>query len=167
MNARDDFLHEFRTSGFAGFESVGALKSDRSRVPKGAGVYAVLYPDTDNPAFLECGSGGRFKGKDPNVRVDLLAARWVAGPTVLYFGKANASSNGRGLQKRIGELLLFGSGRAIAHWGGRHLWQLASIDEMLLCWKETPGLEPRAVEKALIADFAHANGKPPFANISR
>lgn len=167
MSAEHGLLDQFRAASFCGFTTVGALKSDVSPIPKGGGVYALLYPYTDDPCFLECGSGGRFKGKDPNVAASQLEARWVPGPTVLYFGKADASSSGRGLRKRIGELLQFGSGRAIAHWGGRHLWQLANIHNMPVCWKETPGLAPRLVEKALIADFAQANGKQPFANISR
>src|SRR5690242_11754178 len=83
--------------GFTGFVPFAALPA--SDVPAGPGVYVVYRGSTAPPRFVEVGSGGRFKGRDPNVTGDRLAAAWVVGAHVVYIGKATAGTGrGRGLR---------------------------------------------------------------------
>ncbi len=58
----------------------------------------------------------------------------------------------------------FGRGSNVGHWGGRLIWQLADVDEMLVCWKETSEVS-RKVEEGMIADFKLKYGQWPFANL--
>ena len=56
-----------RTAGFEGFQSVASLRATKvASVPREAGVYVVLRESAAMPRFLPEGTGGRFKGKDPN-----------------------------------------------------------------------------------------------------
>ena len=71
-------------SGFADVESVSALQRSMSRVPRDPGIYVVLAPSTGEGRFLPEGTGGAFKGKDPNVATDLLASRWHASASVAW-----------------------------------------------------------------------------------
>ena len=65
--------------GFGGFVTVGQLKKKIDVVPKEKGVYAVLYTKETEPEFLQRGTGGFFKGEDPNVPISTLKAKWVEG----------------------------------------------------------------------------------------
>lgn len=144
--------------GFAGFEAVATLRGRRcSGVPGGPGVYAVLTPGEEPPDFLESSRGGHFKGKDPTVPISTLAANWVAGTPVLYIGKADS------LIERIDQLLRFGGGQPIGHWGGRYLWQVAGSGSLLVAWATDP--QPLAAERALLRAFHRRYGTLPFANL--
>lgn len=71
------------------------------------------------PEFLSHGTGGFFKGKDPNVSITELETNWVENTCVVYIGKAGTT-----LQKRLNQYLKFGNGQNIGHWGGRYIWQI-------------------------------------------
>lgn len=115
--------------------------------------------------FLERSIAGHFKGRDPTVDAQALAANWVPGAATLYIGMADWRKRGKHpLRKRLQEFARIGAGEAVGHWGGRLIWQLADSDQLLVAWKGTPHRIPKAVEDALIADFRDAFGKPPFAN---
>ena len=118
----------------------------------------IIRPIKKKPQFLQIGSGGHFKGKDPNVSIEELRANWVDDTCVLYIGKATS------LKKRLSQYMSFGRGSNVGHWGGRLIWQLADVDEMLVCWKETSDV-PRKVEEGMIADFKLKYGQWPFANL--
>lgn len=118
----------------------------------------IAYSGGNPATFAERSCGGWFKGKDPTVPREALDANWVDGAEVIYIGKAEE------LKRRLTQFADFGAGKAIGHWGGRLIWQLPSIDELLVAWKETPGRVPIEVEAELIASFRQAYGKPPFAN---
>lgn len=118
----------------------------------------VTYTASAPITFAERSCGGWFKGKDPTVTLDALAANWVDDAQVVYIGKADQ------LNRRLKQYADFGSGKPIGHWGGRLIWQLPSIDCLLIAWKETPGRVPVDVEAELITQFRRAYGKPPFAN---
>ena len=114
------------------------------------------------PEFLEQGTGGFFKKKeprDPNVSIAELRDNWVPDEAIIYIGKATS------LKSRLGSYLRFGEGKFATHWGGRYIWQLKDSRELLVCWKETDE-NPRVVEEEMIAQFKKEHdGKRPFANL--
>jgi hypothetical protein len=70
--------------GFVGWRTWEALRSGGlSDVPGAGGVYVVYRPGARRPSFVAAGTGGQFKGRDPNVPVETLQAKWVAGAHVL------------------------------------------------------------------------------------
>jgi hypothetical protein len=82
------------------------------------------------PTFVDPGSGGWFKGRDPNVRAEVLEAKWVRGASILYVGKASS------LESRLRQLVAFGTGKPVGHFGGRYLWQLADAMDLEIHWSE-------------------------------
>lgn len=155
-----DIKEQLKGAGFDGFISVRELKEDfkNGRVPKEEGVYQILRLSSTPPTFLQKGTGGYFKGKEPNVSIDELRSNWVVDEPVVYIGKASE------LYKRIRQYMQFGSGKAVGHFGGRYIWQLADSDELIICWKRAS--ESRSLEAAMIAEFKNNhNGKRPFANL--
>jgi hypothetical protein len=154
--------------GFLGFCTVKSLRLTRcAEVPAQQGVYVVLRRGFVAPRFLERGSVGLFKGRDPNVAISVLQLAWVATAIVLYVGKAGGGKLKVHLKKRISLLIQFGSGANVAHWGGRYLWQLADAEDLILCWKPTPISDPRSVEKAMVSAFEASYGRRPYANRAR
>ena len=143
-------------AGFVGWVPFLAIRA--SACPSSGGVYVITYTGSDPVVFEERSCGGWFKGQDPTVAHEALAANWVDGAEVVYIGKADQ------LKRRLTQFADFGAGKPIGHWGGRLIWQLPNIDQLLVAWKETPGRVPVEVESELIAAFRQAHGKPPFAN---
>lgn len=107
--------------------------------------------------FLKDGTGGWFKGKNPNVPVERLRARWVRGATTLYIGKA------KNLRQRVWLLVRFGHGEPVAHWGGRLLWQLKDSKNLPLEFLEVE--LPEKEEKRELNLFERRHGELPFANL--
>jgi hypothetical protein len=151
---------------FAGFEPVAHLRASRlAAVPEKRGVYMVVREVVAPPVFLPSNPGGRFKGRDPTVAASVLGAAWVASAKVLYIGKAGGAASAATLRSRLTQLLDFGAGRPVGHWGGRYLWQVDGINDAVVCWRECPQHEPATIKSGLIADFAAIYGKRPFANL--
>lgn len=150
---------------FVGFVPFSALPT--SGVPAAPGVYAVLRLSDAPPTFVETSPAGRFKGKDPSVSVDVLAAKWVDGSQVLYIGKATRASAGpRGLRRRLDEYRRFGAGQPVGHWGGRYIWQLADSADLVVAWNATHE-DAATVESRMLRDFVDRYGVLPFANLRR
>ncbi|MFD1203197.1 hypothetical protein ACFSWE_13150 [Leucobacter albus] len=154
-------------AGFTGFVSVERLAEHPAVIPNERGVYVLLRPNTDPPGFLETGSGGFFKGKNPNVSVDVLAANWVENTPVLYIGKAGDPGSRATLRSRLRQYLGFGAGRNVGHWGGRYVWQLADAQQLEFAWLALPDGAPSAVESDLIGSFREQFGVRPFANLTK
>jgi len=150
--------------GFQGFARIADYPNWRLSVPDGQGVYVVISQVPHNPEYLESGSGGFFRGRDPNVAIALLRNRWVSDTVLLYVGKAGGTGLKSGLRRRIGDYMRFGMGKPVGHWGGRLIWQLADSSELLICWCKTKD-EPRTVERKLIAEFNARFLHQPFANL--
>jgi hypothetical protein len=146
------------TAGFACFVRVADLQTSTASVPRGPGVYVVVAPSAGQARFLTASIGGRFKGKDPSVPVSVLSSRWHATTDVLYIGKATS------LRSRVGQLVRFGGGSPVGHWGGRYLWQVAGSAEFLVAWRAAA--DPRADEVDLLAEFVEQYGALPYANIA-
>lgn len=156
-----------QSQGFEGFITIGEMMDGlRTLIPAQKGVYVVLRESESDPQFLAAGTGGFFKGKNPNVSVAELKANWVEGTPVLYIGKAGGSDCSATLQKRLDQYLRFGRGANVGHWGGRYIWQLADSKDLVVCWKPLVNEDPRDVELRMTADFkAVHGGKRPFANL--
>ena len=154
-----------RSWSFQGYQTIGRLRSTAlADVPLSSGVYAVMRPDLLPPTFLSLSSGGRWKGKDPNVSMPTLKAAWVDDAYVLYFGKA------KNLRDRLGLYLDFGAGSNVMHFGGRYLWHLDHTETLQVAWVVTGPIDAvndpaRNLERILIAGFQQVYGKRPFANI--
>ena len=153
-------IENYRKDGFTGFVPVSKLRSTASLLPDSGGVYIVVRDSDNSPEFLATGTGGFFKGKNPNAGLEELESNYVAGSKVVYIGKATS------LKKRVGQLLRFGAGSAVGHWGGRYLWQLADSDNLLIAWKTTSTTDPRAEEIKMLEEFVSRHGKLPFANLT-
>lgn len=146
-----------REAAFEGWVPFDELRT--SSCPATGGVYVVTYGGDQSNQYSDQSCGGWFKGKDPSVSEDALAANWVVGAEVVYIGKADH------LRRRLLQFADFGAGKAIGHWGGRLIWQLSNVASLRVAWKETPGVVPFYAEAKLIDLFRQTYGKPPFANV--
>ena len=108
----------------------------------------VVRASETKPQFVEVGTGGHFKGKNPNISIEELKRNWIEGTCVIYIGKATS------LRKRLGQYLRFGHGKPTGHWGDRLIWQLKDAEALLFCWKELPEKDdPDKIETSLIEYF--------------
>lgn len=158
-------LESISGAGFVGFHTIAELRVDASVLPAVRGVYVIVRDGQSTPEFLETGSGGFFKGKDPNVAIELLRANWVSESPVLYIGKAGDPGRSATLRSRIGQYLRFGTGKNVGHWGGRYVWQLSDSPRLRFAWIPLPDGHPSAVESSLIQSFRAQLGDRPFANL--
>ena len=155
-----------RSLGFRGFRTVASLRlRGLDVVPAEPGVYLFLRNGASPPRFRAVGTGGHFKGRDPNVYVSRLTAEWVDDALIVYVGQSGSGSQGT-LRKRIGQMVRFGEGYPVGHWGGRLVWQLQDAEELQICWQTTQDDNPRDVEKELIHAFkSFHEGRRPLANL--
>lgn len=159
-------MEQLKNNGFCGFKTVAELRENINVVPELTGVYILLRPNDDEPVFLENGTGGFFKKKNPNVALPKLSAKWVKDTSIVYIGKADISpkTGERGLRTRLREYLDFGQGLNIGHWGGRYVWQLKDSAKLIVCWERVDG-NAEQVERQMIMAFQAEHGKYPFANL--
>lgn len=164
MNYND--IDSLKQNGFEGFKTIKSLMENASCIPTQKGIYMVICDGETGPSFLPTGSGGHFKGKDPNVPDEMLQAKWIDQTKVIYIGKAGNITGGATLRSRLRQYLKFGQGENVGHWGGRYIWQLEGARELMICWKVLPNEDPREEEKRLIRDFMQQyDGLLPFANL--
>jgi hypothetical protein len=164
FNMQFKSVEELKEQGFQGFKKMGDLFFDSSMIPKSKGVYMILKLD-GNPEFLSVGTGGFFKGKNPNISIAELKANWVQDTIVIYIGKAGKEGSNANLQSRLKQYFGFGQGRDIGHYGGRLIWQLKKSEDLVVCWKALPRDDPREVEANLIREFISKYSARPFANL--
>lgn len=152
--------------GFEGFQPISQLNDSLSSIPKDMGVYVLLMQTSTKPNFIELGTGGHFKGRNPNVSLLTLESQWVSNTNVVYIGKAGGTGSSATLYSRLKQYLKFGQGKPVGHWGGRFVWQIRESKDILVCWKVTINQEPRIVEKDLLIEFISIFGKLPYANLT-
>ncbi|HZK09309.1 MAG TPA: GIY-YIG nuclease family protein [Bacteroidales bacterium] len=152
-------IDEIKKAGFSGFKKMSELFLDSSMLPNNNGVYLVLNIDNKPGDFLTVGSGGHFKGKDPNISLAELKSNWVENTKVVYIGKATS------LRSRLKQYFGFGQGKNIGHYGGRLIWQLKYSKDLVVCWKSLT-IDPREFEADLIQQFVKTFGCRPFANLA-
>ena len=152
--------------GFQGFVTAADLRlQGRDTIPASPGVYLFLRDSPSPPDFLEIGTGGHFKNKDPNVPLARLQDEWVTDARIVYIGQSGRGSSGT-LKNRIRQMLRFGRGARVDHWGGRLVWQLRDAEQLQVCWKEIRTGDPKVVETQWIQTFKSLyGGKRPFANL--
>ena len=152
-------IDEIKKAGFTGFKKISELFIDSSKLPDNNGVYLVLNIDNKPGQFLTVGSGGYFKGKDPNISLADLKSNWVDKTKVVYIGKATS------LRSRLRQYFSFGQGKNIGHYGGRLIWQIKYSKDLVVCWKSLT-IDPRQYEADLIQKFTKTFGCRPFANLA-
>lgn len=120
-----------RSDGFTGFVTVRDLRASKLSCVPGMrddiGFYVMLRMQEGLPTFLSASTGGHFKGRDPNVALDMLRGRWIADSPIVYIGKAGAPGKSATLRSRLKQYLDFGAGRPIGHWGGRYTMASAQL----------------------------------------
>lgn len=154
-------IEDLKNDSFEGFIAIEKLKDDRSMVPQKPGVYFVLRLCETEPKFLEIGTGGFFKQKNPNVPIEKLKNKWLECEPILYVGKAENLNN------RLSLYMKFGQHQNVGHWGGRYIWQLADANDLIVCWKVLNNVNPRNYEKDFLEKFYEIKGKLPFANLQK
>jgi hypothetical protein len=159
-------LDDLKTAGFTGFKTIGDLFIDNSMIPDIKGIYLILYLKKGSVQFVPVGTGGHFKGKNPNASISSLKDKWINNSIVIYIGKAGKEGSSATLKTRIKQYLGFGQGKNIGHWGGRLIWQIKDYRELLICWKPLPQSDPRTLESSLIQQFSQKYNKRPFANLT-
>jgi hypothetical protein len=158
-------INEIKHFDFAGFMKINQLFDNFNLIPDIKGVYFILYIDSVVPQFLWIGTGGQFKGRDPNISMDELRLKWVENTNVVYIGKAGGINSNATLRSRLRQYLRFGQGKNIGHWGGRYIWQMKNVDTLLICWKALPNDDPREIEIQLLCQFKEIYGCYPYANL--
>ncbi|MBU2060884.1 MAG: hypothetical protein KKH44_03410 [Bacteroidetes bacterium] len=68
----------------------------------------ILNPSATKPQFKTSGIGGHFKGKNPNISLQLLQDNWFDDASVIYIGKAGSDSGLATLHSRFKQYLNFG-----------------------------------------------------------
>ncbi|KGO86031.1 hypothetical protein Q765_13295 [Flavobacterium rivuli WB 3.3-2 = DSM 21788] len=156
--------------GFKGFVKISDLIKDYTQIPNERGVYLVLKSEAI-VSFLVRGSGGYFKHEDPNVSVEILLQKWIETSSVIYIGQAGGIRKEKWsdstLRKRLKTYINFGQSKAVAHKGGRYIWQIANNQNLIICWKVLPDKisDPSKVESDLIKKFKALHNQYPFANL--
>ena len=85
-------IENYKNEGFTGFMTVSKLFGNTAIIPDFPGVYIVVRESDDAPTFLVEGTGGFFKGKNPNVSTEELEASYVADSKV-DTGEVDISGN--------------------------------------------------------------------------
>jgi len=158
-------LDDIKRNGFVGFRTMQELFADSSPLPSTKGIYLILKIDSKEPTYLDIGTGGHFKGKNPNVSLQELEKNWIDKTIVIYIGKAGGESSKATLKSRLKQYFGFGQGRSVGHWGGRLIWQLEGSNNLVVCWKALPNADPRSEEGHLIKTFVSQFSNRPFANL--
>ena len=154
-----DFTREgLATEGFIGFVTWNDLSRDE--VPAGPGVDIVVKESPDLPEILSRNPAGWFKGRDPTVGRASLAAAWVEGCSIVYFGKAAR------LRTRLRQHRDHEQRKPVGHWGDRFIWQLGGSGDLRVAWRATDE-DPRLLELGMLAAFLERYGQLPFANLRR
>lgn len=150
---------------FTGYFPIEQLRKNIQLIPDQPGVYVLITPNPSQKRFLEKGSGGYFKGKEPNISLFALEKEWVQGAEIVYIGKAGGSSSKSTLRKRLKQYFDFGAGKVVGHYGGRLVWQLAESESLIVAWLPCLNIESSTLESNLINEFKNAWGQRPFANL--
>lgn len=160
-------VESLKESGFGGFNEISELILNPSSIPKIKGVFIVLRPSNSNVEFVENGSGGFYKGMNPNVEISILTKKWIDKANIMYINSAGDSFGKATLHSEIIKFLSFGKGNKIAYWSGRYIWQIKDNKDYIICWKELPNDWPKGAKINLMELFRKKYGGLPFANLEQ
>lgn len=141
-------------------------KMNRQDPPEEFGAYVIIRSTTDAPSFLEESTAGTYR-KDPTTRPSsALYNRWVDGTTILYIGAAGLKAEHKTtLRGRLRAYQRYGQGaNGVSHEGGNRIWQLSDVRNLMVTWKQTPGVPGKVLEDRLLALFERDHQCLPFAN---
>lgn len=153
-------------AGFSEPFTIEELRRTRyAGIPQSPGIYVILRTSDTKPRFLPESAAGRFKSKDPSYPPDVVSGNWVNGARIMYIGMTIAR---KGLKGRLCQFFDFGSGKAVGHRGGRHLWHLRDSETLRVRWRTCAAEEAYANETAAIACFNSIyGGRRPYANMAK
>lgn len=148
---------------FEGFLKISEVISDNCKmIPAKPGIYIVFSSNRKMPVF--CDSFKEFS-IDPIPARDLntLWRNWIEETSILYIGKAT------NLRNRLKAYIKWGRGKksALGHKGGRDIWQIQNVDDLLLAWRVEEKENPEIIEKKMLDAFKERFKKYPFANHRR
>jgi len=154
--------------GFGGFLTIGQLyRSDCLEVPDEPGVYVVLARGEAPHGFRSRSTAPPWRGQDPTLSAEGLAARWIQDAELLYVGRAPGPGVRNRLRQRIKRFLRFGHGRVVAHWSGRVIWQLEESSRLEVAWRTCGDAEEAArLEAEVLSRFERQHGAAPYANLT-
>lgn len=158
-------IEQLKEQSFKGFITIDELKKSCKAIPKEMGVYVVLREKDNYPVIFDKRPFDCQEDKYPSYTKLELENIWVEDTQIIYIGKAGGSGLKTELHKRLSTYIRFGKGKKATHGGGRSIWQLADVDDFVVCWKVLTDGEPSDIEHNMIAEFAKEhNGMLPFAN---
>jgi hypothetical protein len=96
-------LNDLEKEGFEGFKTIESLSEERKCIPKEKGVYMILSLADSPCEYLETGTGGFLKMKNPNIAIRELEAKWVSTSNVVYIGKGGSLTGKATLHSRLTE----------------------------------------------------------------
>lgn len=126
----------------------------RKQIPKEPGLYVVDTPHSDFVLIISSNSCA------PVAKLYLVAEleKKLEGSdkSRIYIGKA------QNLRKRIACLIRYGQGKTTSHSGGKAIWQITNVRELLLGWAICQN--PREIEKEMLIAYRNKFGYYPMAN---
>ncbi len=142
--------NEFEYAG-----TIGNLEHDKGNFK---GIYIIVRPEKmQDIHIIPTSNAGKFKGKDPTVKIEKLKQKLLNEAEILYLGKSEDS-----VEKRMQQHIEFWNGKPIAAWGGRSIAQIRNFENLDVWY--LPCDNPREMESALLNDFETKYKQLPFAN---
>ncbi|MCC6651503.1 MAG: hypothetical protein IT348_10190 [Candidatus Eisenbacteria bacterium] len=161
-----DSADDLREYGFVGFRTTVQLREeDCMSIPSDSGAWVVLREWTTPPKFMPKSSAGIWRRQSPTVSPEELAAKWVEDACVLYIGHAPGPGVRNRLQQRIKRFIRFGTGKAVAHWSGRYIWQLSGAAALRFAWYPCDKRDSDPLVNRMFKAFDERYGTLPFANL--
>ena len=107
--------------------------------------------------LIPTSNAGKFKGKDPTVKIEKLKQKLSVEADILYLGKSEDS-----VEKRMQQHIEFWNGKPIAAWGGRSIAQIKNYEDLEVWY--LPCDNHKEMESTLLREFERQYKKLPFAN---
>lgn len=141
---------EFECAG-----TIGKLERDRGNYK---GIYIIVRPEKMHDIqLIPTSNAGKFKGKDPTVKIEKLKQKLNVEADILYLGKSEDS-----VEKRMQQHIEFWNGKPIAAWGGRSIAQIKNFEDLEVWY--LPCDNPKEMESVLLREFEGQYKQLPFAN---
>ena len=145
----------FLNTDFEYAGTIGNLERGRGNFK---GIYIIVRPEKMQDILLnQTSNAGKFKGKDPTVKIEKLKEKLLADAEILYLGKSEDS-----IEKRMQQHIDFWNGKPIAAWGGRSIAQIHHFEDLEVWY--LPCDNPKEMESALLREFETKYNQLPFAN---